>query len=311
MESGSENAQGQDRDVSESSDQPRDASSLREQVFQLTEERDTLVLDVESKASMIEFLKKENDALKLEVQNVRVQLTEERDALVLDAERKASMIEFLKEENDALKVEVLNVRVQREDDTALNDKLSFLLRKCNDITAERDALLLEYRRISGEKNALRDEARNLRDQFKDPAVLQEELNALRVQRDDNKRERDAFELRARQLAGKCSAMTKVMESLQLENEKNRARFQDFAPMERELNNIRQQCENITNERKAVLIEMEDLKAKIKDSDELETQLRNAKMLYEELKSERDLLKTKIQSKADKQKKTRAKYCCWQ
>jgi hypothetical protein len=262
----------------ESRDQPSDAALLRDQVFELTEER---------------------------------------DALVLDGERKTSMIEFLKKENDALKLEVQNVRVQRKEDAAQNDKLNFLLRKCEDITSERDALLLEYRRISGEKNALRDEARNLRDQFKDPEVLQEELNALRVQRDHNKSERDAFELRARQLAAKCSAMTKVMESLQLENDETRAKFQDFGPMERELNNIRQQCEDITNERNsfvlrahrtaksreaieferdALRVEMEDLRAKIKDSDELETQLRNAKTLYEELKSERDLLKTKIQWK---------------
>jgi chromosome segregation ATPase len=294
MESDSENAQGRDRDVSESWYQPRDASSLREQVFQLTEERDALVLDGERKASMIEFLKKENDALKLEVQNIRVQHT---------------------------------------DDAALNDKLNFLLRKCEDITAERDSLLLQYRRISGEKNALQDETRNLREQCKFPEVLEEEFNALRAQRDQINRERIAFELRARQLAAKCKAMTKVMESLQLEKEETRAKVQEFASMERELNNIREQCENITNERNSVIlraqrtdksreaieferdaliVEMEDLRAKIKDNDEL----------YEELKSERGLLKTKTQWKvrsskgkgyspqpADKKKKIRVKYLC--
>jgi chromosome segregation ATPase len=246
------------------------------------------------------------------------QLTEEKDALVLDGERKASMIQFLKKENDALKLEVQNVRVQRKDDATLNDKLNFLLRKCENITAERDALLLEYRRISGEKSSLQRETKNLRDQVKDPEVLQEELNALRVQRDNNKNERDAFESKARQLAAKCKAMTKIMESLQLENEEARAKHQEFAPMERELNNIRRQCEDITNERNSVVlrahrtaksreaveferdalrVEMEDLRAKIKDTDELETQLRNAKMMYEEIQSERDLLKTKIQWKA--------------
>jgi hypothetical protein len=239
-------------------------------------------------------------------------LTEEKDALILDVESKVAMIENIKKERDALKLEVENIQVQRKDGTELEGRLNFLLQKCENITEERDVLLLGYRRIARERKALLLERRTLRDQCKDSTMLLEELNALRVQSDLTAKEKDSYKLRVRRLAAKCEAMEKAIEDQKVETEEVQAKFKYFVPLERELSTLRQQCKNITKERNAFMLraqrkaesrvammierdalklEVEELRVKIKEIHLEEKQLCVARIQCQNLKADGEVFKS--------------------
>jgi hypothetical protein len=245
-------------------------------------------------------------------------LSQERDAISVDSERKTVTIELLKNENDSLKHEVEKFTVQYKGDPILSDKIDFLMEKCKAITAERDSLLSEYRRISGQKKALELEKKTLREQCKSPAELEEELKALRDERNKNAEERNNFQAMARRLAARCKAMNKIMDGLKFETEEARAKYQDFVTMKQELDLVKEQCEDLTKEkndyilkahrtaknreaiefeRDALRSEIVDLRARKVEAEELETQLRNARLQCEQLSAERDLLKAKVQFRA--------------
>jgi chromosome segregation ATPase len=184
-----------------------------------------------------------------------------------------------------------------------------------EIAKERDDLHKKCRRLTSQKNNLEREAKTLKDKCMEIELLEKELNAMTAQRDELVREREFLKVRARRSEAKCDAIRKSMEGLKVETEETRAKFKSFAPLQSELNNVKQQCEDITKERNSFILrahrtaksretieferdalkrEVDDLRAKIKETDALETELHNSRMQCEELKSERDSLKAKVQ-----------------
>jgi chromosome segregation ATPase len=276
---------------------------------------------VDSSSEMTPDTTDESEATNLEANELgdasalRIQvgkLTEERGALILDAERKVAMLENIKKERDALKLEVQNVQVQRKDGAALEGRLNFLLQKCEDITEERDALLLGYRRIARERKALLLERITLKDQCKDSTIMQQELNSLKVKSDHIEREKDCYKLRARRLAAKCEGMEKAIEDQKVEAEEIQAKFKYFVPLERELSTLRQQCKNITKERNtfmlraqrkaesrvaimierdALKLEVDNLRTKIKEIHLEENQMCVARMQCQNFKGDGEVFKS--------------------
>jgi chromosome segregation ATPase len=218
-----------------------------------------------------------------------VKLTEEADDLLTGAERKAATTGCLKKENVAQKPEAGNFQVQSKDDPEENDKLNFLLRKCEDITNERDALLKGNQHMAKEREAILLEKRKLQDS----ALLQEELNILKEQSNGTAMERDKYRSRVQRLTAKCENMKKAMEAQKAETKEIQDKFKYIARLERELSTVRQQCKKITKERNAFVLraqrnaesraaillekdaltlEVENLRAKIKETHQQENQL---------------------------------------
>jgi chromosome segregation ATPase len=197
---------------------------------------------------------------------------------------------------------------------ALKDKLEFLIQKCEDIKDERDDLVVQYKRMMADRDALRHEMSYLRDNCKDVSALEEQLEAARLECDDLAKQRDALRSRARRSEASCDAIRKMMQDQRVETQELRAQFKDFGLLKNKLNTVRQEYENMMKERNAYMLkaqskteskeaikaerdalklEIDNLKAEIKKGEQLEKRLHTTELNFENLKRERDLLKSRI------------------
>jgi DNA repair exonuclease SbcCD ATPase subunit len=287
----------------------------------------------------IEAIKLERDALKREAEELRDQcrgawalkqhvdkVTEERDALILEAERKAKITENIMEERDALRLEAEELRAQREEGRKLEDQLNFLIQKSKDIGEERDALMSKAQNKAVNNNnlnifrvALKHETQNIIAQRKATALLEEQLNFVRLQCNDIAEERDSFKLRYRCSEADCNAIRKLRESLKDEIEKLRPQLKDYALLKEKLNSEILLCEDIAKERdscklkyqrsynnskvirkvmEALKYETEEIRATFKNSALLEKELNTARQQCENIKKERNVYKLRAQRIAE-------------
>jgi hypothetical protein len=285
-------------------------------------------------AGETETMKGERDALKKEAEELREQckdawalkehidkVTEEINILLFEAELNAEMTENIMEERDDLRLETEELRAKCKESGELEEQLNIVIQKCKDITEERDALLLEDKIKAADKNAInkvRDalklETENLLAQRKAAALMQDQLNVVRVQCDDTAKERHSFKLKCRSSEAACKDIRKVMEALKFEREKLRAQFKEYNLLKEQLTTIRVQCDNITKERdsfelrtlrsesnskatrkniEALKVQREELRAQYKNYVLLETQLNTVRQQCENIKKERNgfILKT--------------------
>jgi chromosome segregation ATPase len=214
----------------------------------------------------------------------------------------------------ALKFEVKKLKNQVSDSSVMKEKVDFLILKCEEITDERDALLVLSQRTREEREALESEARRLRLQWKKNAQLEEEVKAVCAQRDRIAKERDSLKYRVKRSEASCESLKKAMENQKAETEELRAQFKHFALQQEALNIMRQEREYVTRERNtymvkaqrkagrsdalkferdALKVQIEGLRTKIKDTDVLEKQIRSAELNCESVDRERGDLKTKV------------------
>ncbi|XP_023702658.1 protein hook homolog isoform X1 [Cryptotermes secundus] len=298
----------------------------------MAQDRGSLLLDTgRCMTGEIEAIKRERDALKREIEEFRDQfkcvstlkdyadeVTKERDALIFEAELNAEITRNTIEERDALRLETEQLRAQCKQNGKLKEQLDSLMQKCGDITRERDAMVLKAQMIAAdtdvlkrESNALELETKNLRGQCDKAALLEEELNDVKVQRDFIAKERDSFQYRYRRSEEECKSMEKIMETLKVEMEELRTKSEENALLEKQLNTARQQCENMKKQRNAFILkaqkvaesrgtikierdalkfEIENLRLTIKDADIQEKELNAARRLCDNIKKARDFYK---------------------
>jgi hypothetical protein len=268
-------------------------------------------------AGEIEAIKRERDALTLEVEELRDHIrsvwvlkehvdkvTKERDVLISEAEHEAAIIENLKKERDALRHETEKLRAQCEESGKLEDRLNSLIQTCKDIAEERDALLLKAQIKPADKDtlnkvrdALKLETQNLLDQREANALLEDQLNVARMQCDEIAKERDSLKLRYRRSEEDFNAARKFTECLKVETEKLRAQLNGYALLKEEIDAEILQRDVIAKERdsskikylrsesnsKAVREVMEALKI---ETEEIRAKLKNSSVLQKQLNSAR-------------------------
>lgn len=299
----------------------------------MTEERGSPLLYTERyMTGETETTKEGTAALKLEAEEVRAQskhvqkVIKEGDTLVLEAEYKAAIRENIMEERDALRLEAEELRAQREEGRKLEDQLNFLIQKSKDIGEERDALMSKAQNKAVNNNnlnifrvALKHETQNIIAQRKATALLEEQLNFVRLQCNDIAEERDSFKLRYRCSEADCNAIRKLRESLKDEIEKLRPQLKDYALLKEKLNSEILLCEDIAKERdscklkyqrsynnskvirkvmEALKYETEEIRATFKNSALLEKELNTARQQCENIKKERNVYKLRAQRIAE-------------
>jgi chromosome segregation ATPase len=272
-------------------------------------------------ADEIEAIKRETDALKQEVEELRDHIrvvpalkehvnkvTKDRDALISEAEHKAAIKEKIKKERDTLRHEIEKLRSQCEENGQLEDQLNALIQTCKDITEERDNLLLKAQIKTADKNtlnkvtnALKLETQHLFNQREASALLEDQLNVARKQYDEIAKERDSFKLRYRRSKEDYDAMRKITESLKAETENLRAQLNDHASLKEELDAQILECDGIANERDSSKLRYlrsesnnramrEATEALKHEAEEIRTQLKNSAVLQRQLHSARQQCK---------------------
>jgi uncharacterized coiled-coil DUF342 family protein len=327
-------------EVEELRDHIKDVWALKEQADKVTKERDALVFEAELNADVAVGLKKERDALRLEVEELQAQreesgelkkklnllmqqcekVTKERDALLSRTQNKAVDKDTIKKFRETLKLEKQNVRDQHEATVLLEKQLNNVRKQFNNIAKEKDSFKLKSRHAEANCNAIRNatealnfEIENLRAKCQDYDKLKEELIHVKVQCDDIAKERDSVKLRYRRSEANNKATRNAMEVMKVETEEIRPKLKNYTLLEKQLNTLRQQCETIEKEkndftlkaqkiseskryiiieRDALKREAEILRDKIEYTDLLEKQIKATVVLRDNLNKERDLYKLK-------------------
>jgi hypothetical protein len=331
-----------DASCSGEEDEVDEGETCKDNIMQTRMDQDRgppLIYPRRGKAGETETMKWERDDLVLEVEKLRGQfrdawalkelfdkVTEERDNLLLKAEVKAEITGNIKKERDALKLETEKLRTQCDESGKLEERLNFLIQECKYITKERDAMRLEAQIIAADKdtlNKVRDvlelETKNHLDQSKAAALLQEKINAVRIQCEDIAKERNSFKLKYRRSEADSSDIRNVWEALKVEREKLRAKFKDYNLIKEQLKVLSVQCGDIAEERdsfnlrylrseanikatrnavEALKVETEELRAQFKDYALLEKQLNTVRQQCEDIKKERNIFILKAQKAAE-------------
>lgn len=213
-----------------------------------------------------------------------------------------------------VKFDVESLGHQLSESAVMKEKVDFLILKCEEITDERDALLLLSQRTKEDRDAMESEARKLRSQWKKTALLEDEIKAVCDKRDHIAKERDSLKCRVRRSEANCESLKKAMQSQKAETQELRAQFKHYALQQEALNVMRQEREYVTKERNTYMVkaqrkaersdalkferdalkaEIESLRSKIRDTDELEKQIRTTELNCENFERERDNLKSKV------------------
>jgi hypothetical protein len=137
-----------------------------------------------------------------------------RDFLKLKAQRTAANREGIRKERDGIKLATQKLQVRCKDGALLEKELNFLRVLCENIKKERNTFILKLQRTAAnreaikERDSLKRQIENLRAQYNDAALLENELNTVRAQCDIIKKERDSLKLKAQRTAANREAIKK-------------------------------------------------------------------------------------------------------
>jgi chromosome segregation ATPase len=240
----------------------------------ITGERDALLLKAQIKAADKDTLNEVRDALELETQSlldqrkaakilkeqlnfVRLQcndIEKETDSFKLGYRRSEEDCNAVRKFTESLKVEIEKLRPQLEDYDLLREKLNSEILKRDDVAKERDSCKLKHQ-LSGRDNrairevmeALKRETEEIRAKFKNFAVLKKQLNTERQQCENIEEERNAYKLRAQQIAESRDDIKTEMDALKLETQNLRAKILHTDMLEKEIKAVMLQYDNIKTE----------------------------------------------------------------
>jgi hypothetical protein len=148
-------------------DQCKDAAALRQQLINVIEERDALILEAEHNAAITEATRKQRDAFRVELENVRAQ----KDAQSLQF---AIMRARYEEEVSLLKNDVHNIKTQRN---CIMDGRDALISRAQSTAEDLEA-------VTKTRDFLKIELQNMRaEHMEDLNQLEEQLYKVRTQID--------------------------------------------------------------------------------------------------------------------------------
>jgi hypothetical protein len=194
--------------------------------------------------------------------------------------------------------------------------------QCDNIAKERETLKLRFRRAEANSKAtkkvmeaLKDKREEILAQLKEYSSLEMELDTLKQQRENIKKQRNASILRAQKTAKCVEKMKFERYNLKGETENLRAKIKDVELLESQVNAARLLCDNIEKERNfyklkarqaevnrdslrkdiyALKLEIERLRAQCKKDALLEKQLKTETQQWENIKKERNALILRVQ-----------------
>jgi hypothetical protein len=188
-------------------------------------------------------------------------ITDERDALLLEAEIITAGGDTLNRDRDFLKLETHNLRAQHRAVALLKEQLNIIRVPCEEIAKARHSFKLRSRRSEANRNALskiiealKVETEELLAQYNDYSLVAKQLNIVRQQCKNVKKERNAFILRAQLIADSREIVKVERDALKLEIENLRPKIKDTDLLETQLNVVREDCENMAEERDSLIFE---------------------------------------------------------
>jgi hypothetical protein len=299
-------------------DQRKDAWAIEVHVDKFIDERNVLMLETKHKAAVTENIRKETEALRLEGEKLQAQrkleyqlrfltqkckdIAEERDALLLESRTIATDRDILRKDRASLIVKIKNLHAQLKDAALLEEQLQVERKQCEDIAKERDSFKLRSQIAELDKHfigtvmeTLKCEAEELRTKIKDYAQLEEQLKTVREQCEKIKRERNAFMLRAQQIAESRENIKIERDALAIETEDLRTKIKNVELLEMELNDARLHCDNIKKERDFYKLKSretagnieatrEDIDALKLENEESRSQCKNGALLEKQVKT---------------------------
>lgn len=206
------------------------------------------------------LLQKQLNAAQQQCENVKI----ERIAFVLRAQQLAESRETMKVESDALKRETENLKAKIKETDLLQEQLNTANRLCDNMKRERDYLKLQARWAAGNRKAMTEdihtlklEIEQLRAQCKNNAVLEKQLQTVKNQFENIKRERNAFILKAQRTAADREAMRKERDHLKLVVDNLRAQRYDPSLQETQLD-VTEHYDNIEKEKDSLILEFQQM-----------------------------------------------------
>jgi chromosome segregation ATPase len=214
----------------------------------------------------------------------------------------------------AVKYDAQSLKLQLTDSTLMTCKMVFLLLICQEITNEREALVVFSGRTRAEKERLKSEAMKIKPQCSKATHVQKQLKALSDECRDLTEEMDSLKLRERRSEVNCKSLKKAVHDGKVDMQELRAQFKQFALQEEALSIMKQELEYITRQRNANMVraqrkadrrdtirfeidslnlEIESIETKIKDAAQLEEPIRSEELDCEKLEREKDDLKPKV------------------
>lgn len=236
---------------------------------------DPLMLEAEYKAAITENIMEESDALRRETEmflaqceerfngqdqlksltQSRKDITEDRDFLLSDVQSTADDKVIISKDKDAMKFEANNFRALPLAAAILEQKINDAKLQYDSIRKERAAFKSRYQRSELNINDIRKvvedlkiETQNLRFKIKDYASLEKELNTVKQQCENIKKERNVVILRVQKITKSIEFIRRQIDALNLERESLRNKIKEAAPLENQLNAARLLCDNIGKER---------------------------------------------------------------
>ncbi|XP_023702656.1 MAR-binding filament-like protein 1-1 [Cryptotermes secundus] len=249
----------------------------------IAKDREAFELKSRRSGANFEAMSKVMETLKVEAEELRVQckqyallqnqlntaqqqwenVQKERIAFVLRAQQLAESRETMKVESDALKCETENLKAKIKETDLLQEQLNTAKRLCDNMKREGDHLKLQAQRAAGNRKAMTEdihtlklEIEKLRAQCKNNAVLEQQLQTVKHQFENIKKERNAFILKAQRTAADREAVRKERNHVKLVLDDLRAQRYVAAQQGQQLNVVREHYDNIGKDIDSFILELQ-------------------------------------------------------
>jgi hypothetical protein len=169
------------------------------------------------------------------------------------------------------------------------------------------------------RDSLNLETKNLLDQLRTAALLQEKISALKIQCDDITKDRDPFELKSRRSDANYKDLRRILEALKFERGNLRAKRNEHDLREEQIKVLRLQCANIVEERdyfvssylrseannqdtrnvmETMKVEREELRTQLNNYGLLEKQVQTVRRKFEDITNQRNTYILRAQKAAE-------------
>jgi chromosome segregation ATPase len=215
-----------------------------------------------------------HDALEVEGTALK-DMGKETNKLIL----KAETVEALKKDRDALRSEIEDLRTQSKDNALLEEQLNTLTLQLEKSATERDGYIHEAQYVEDdiddieeENYAIETEIENLRAQFEDCALLEANINTLRSQYHKIKGNRNALHFKLQGMGENEEAIRMDRDRLKLEVEELRDVCGVGTELRMHISDVSTQCVQVNRDRDALELEflrrVERREALLKERDAL-------------------------------------------